>query len=41
MQILNGMFRFPSKHVALADVHSAGEGRLPIGHENFAVVAQN
>ena len=35
MQISNGMFRFPSKHVALADVRSAGEGRLPIGHEIY------
>ena len=30
MQVLHGMFGFAGEHVAVADVHAAGEGDLSI-----------
>src|SRR5258708_34236498 len=40
MKILNGMYRMIGKHVAVTDIHAAGEGGLPVNDEDFAMITK-
>ena len=40
MQILHGTFGLVGEHIAVPDVHAAGEGDFSVHDEHFAMVAQ-